>query len=136
MVFINVFETVVLEKRTASQTPEVSPEAAKEYTACPQPAEAASTIFPARPHSLLELEPDCDLAVARVVRLSGDFAEIGVPRNESGVRKRTELVRLKNSARSSSFMPNAVHHCPSQTIPSTAIPAPRGCVFGVSFIPE
>jgi hypothetical protein len=45
MVFINVFETVVLEKRTASQTPEVSPEAAKEYTACPQPAEAASTTF-------------------------------------------------------------------------------------------
>src|ERR1035441_874069 len=47
------------------------------------------------------------------------------PRNESGVRNRTELVRLKNSARSSSFIPSRTVKSLKNPMSVFLIPCPR-----------
>ena len=174
-------EKVVLGNAPLSQTPEVSPETAQQYTACPRavglggasptnkpkrgeretlnlrrrPTRLEKTRSPHRKPKHLPARGVSDSYSGYAFRLSafrqwiaksqlhqgcprpsqspnifpvhacpqnsnliaicplrGWFAsrvtlpKLVSPKSESGVRKRTELVRLKNSARSSSFIPS------------------------------
>src|ERR1019366_245364 len=84
----------------------------------------APNIFPAvtRPQNsnLTAIWPLRGLFACRVT-----LPKVVSPRNESGVRNRTELVRLENSARSSSFIPSRTVKSLKNPMSVFLIPCPR-----------
>src|SRR5438132_11536781 len=61
---------------------------------CPRPSLSSAKHLPS-PHSPSEFEPHCNLPVARVVRLSGDFAESGVSQERVGCPEAYRVGEIK-----------------------------------------